>query len=482
VWSCADGAPIGAASVDQRPTAALAFAPDGARVLVVGADGTPADDHDDRALIVDPAAGGVAQLLPAPAGRASGVGAAWGAEGPAVLYADGALRTFTDAGALVATEQRHAAGVGLAGHWSAGDRPMVSDGGAEFDGSAARAVAASGPLVVVTTASEARWFDGKRSGALPGGGGAVAVADLAGWIAIADGHGVTLRSARTGSILATSPSAPVRSVAWSPDGVAIAALRADGVVSLATPSGDPFGSLVMPGAFAVALGDDRVSLWSPSGEVRAPSVTDGDARAVPPRPGPAYVTVVGPGPAVGTAEGAVEVAAASFTSLGEAARCAAASVDGRVVAGGSSRTLTTWDAATGEPLLSHRYPSLEACTLTPDGSTLIFAIGGTAPLQAIDSRSGLPRATLVRARPVTVVALAVSADGARVAAALRPAADRPYPSDDPGARVWDLRTGEVVLDVAGMRGGAGALAWSPDGAQLLIGAADGSIRLVDVPR
>jgi WD40 repeat protein len=115
----------------------------------------------------------------------------------------------------------------------------------------------------------------------------------------------------------------------------------------------------------------------------------------------------------------------------------------------------------------------------PPAATRPAAAAPDAELRRLDDRPG-----------EVVWAVAFSPDGGRVAAAgggtFRPAGPPGdfvnvgwAPGRDFAVRVWDVATGKPARSLVGHTAGVGAVAWSPDGARLASGSADGTLRVWD---
>jgi WD40 repeat protein/tetratricopeptide (TPR) repeat protein len=148
------------------------------------------------------------------------------------------------------------------------------------------------------------------------------------------------------------------------------------------------------------------------------------------------------------------------------------SPDGRTAATGGGTPATTqgeaqlWEAATGRPLgsLVHRGP-VRAVLFGPDGRTLATASeDGTARLW--DVASGQPRGEAL-AHHAPVRALAFGADGGLLLTG----------SDDQTAQLWNTATGQAVGAALAHRGSVRAVAVSGDGRLLATGGDDGTARL-----
>ena len=156
---------------------------------------------------------------------------------------------------------------------------------------------------------------------------------------------------------------------------------------------------------------------------------------------------------------------------------------GRILASVSDdKTLRLWSMPDGTPIAVIRPPigdgaegELYAVALSPDGSRA-FAAGHTGrawdrsfSIYVFDTASGRLAARLPN-QPAPIQHLAVSADGARVAAAL---------SGRAGIRIWDARTGrQIAEDSAGWAGAARMVAFDGTG-RLAASSADGRVRVYD---
>lgn len=161
----------------------------------------------------------------------------------------------------------------------------------------------------------------------------------------------------------------------------------------------------------------------------------------------------------------------------------ATDANGRLLASVSDdKTLRLWSLPDGAPLAVLRPPigdgaegELYAVALTPDGSR-VFAAGQTGrawdngfSIYLFDTASGRLVARLPN-QPAPIQHLAVSPDGARVAAALGGRA---------GIRIWDAATGrQLAEDSAGWGGAARTVAFDATG-RLAATSADGRVRLYD---
>jgi WD40 repeat protein len=174
---------------------------------------------------------------------------------------------------------------------------------------------------------------------------------------------------------------------------------------------------------------------------------------------------------------------------------AAFSPDGRrIVTGSRDTTARVWDATTGRELrrLTGHRQLIYAVAFSPDGSRVVTGSGDTTA-RLWDTATGRELRRLTgHKQPIHAVAF--SPDGSRVVTG----------SDDTTARLWDAATGKELLSLqpyaglatgsnprnsAGTAGGAQALhghtgpiyavAFSPDGRQILTGSLDSTVKLWD---
>ncbi len=152
---------------------------------------------------------------------------------------------------------------------------------------------------------------------------------------------------------------------------------------------------------------------------------------------------------------------------------AAFSPDGKSVAvNGWDKTLL-FDASTGRQKLTLDTPSGDKPELafSPDSSELLTADVGEADvwnLRAGGREVKEPARRLLGQRGV--VGVDWSSDGRLLATA----------GNDGTARIWDAKTGEQLLVLAGHSGGVATVAFDPDGTRLLTGGGDGTARVWNI--
>jgi WD40 repeat protein len=149
--------------------------------------------------------------------------------------------------------------------------------------------------------------------------------------------------------------------------------------------------------------------------------------------------------------------------------------DGRTLAtSGTDTAVRLWDTATGKEraTLPGHTTAVPALAFAPDGQTVATGdMNGIVKLW--DVATATERATLFdeplsRGRKLAqeVTALVFSPDGTTLAAAIGPL-----------VQLWDVPTGRLVAELRGHEGKVQCLAYSPDGARLASGSHDRTVRL-----
>jgi WD40 repeat protein/serine/threonine protein kinase/class 3 adenylate cyclase/DNA-binding winged helix-turn-helix (wHTH) protein len=143
----------------------------------------------------------------------------------------------------------------------------------------------------------------------------------------------------------------------------------------------------------------------------------------------------------------------------------------RVAVTGHRRTLL-FDASNGRLLLTLRPPggSGPELAFSPDGSELLTASWTEADVWNLRARGAGEKPALRLLGQRGIVGVDWSSDGRLLATA----------GNDGTARIWDAKTGEQLLDLAGHAGGVPTVAFNPDGTRLLTGGGDGTARVWDI--
>lgn len=277
------------------------------------------------------------------------------------------------------------------------------------------------------------------------------------------GHGGPVRALAVSADgrLAVSGSFDQSAILWAIDeGVALAVWRFhEGAVNAVAALPD--------GRFATGGEDGRIALWRPG--AGAPE------RVIEGHRGPIVgLAVARDGSALASAswDGTARVAPLS----GEAsARVLSGHVgnvnavaflpDGRVVTAGYDGTLRLWSAG-GDPTVHSLGLPLNAVAAAPDGEIVAAGADGSVTLLAAD---GAVRAR-ISAGETPVPALALSADGSRIAAATIGGA----------VTIIDRASAKPLFVLVGPGLPVWSLAFRPDGLELLTGGADRLVRRWDM--
>lgn len=273
------------------------------------------------------------------------------------------------------------------------------------------------------------------------------------------GHGGPVRAlAVTGDgRLAISGGFDQAAIIWGLDtGAALSVLRFhDGAVNAVAALPD--------GRFASASEDGRIALWR-LGRAEPERVLDGHA-------GPVAGLAVSPdGSALASA--AWDGTARLWPLAGGAARvleghrgnvnAVAFLPDGRPVTAGADATVRIWTRE-GEPVVTVTLPSaLSALAVTAEGGIAAAGADATVRFLADDGRGQGE----VELGPAPVIALALSPDGSRIAAA----------SAGGAVAVIERATRKVMFTLVGPGLPVWSVAWRPDGSELVTGGGDRLVR------
>lgn len=141
----------------------------------------------------------------------------------------------------------------------------------------------------------------------------------------------------------------------------------------------------------------------------------------------------------------------------------------RVITGSQDKSARLWEARGGKPLATMRghLGSAFSIAFSPDGSRIVTG-SKDKTARIWDARDGTLVATTAE-HGMTVTSIAFSPDGTRVLTG----------SLDNFARLWDARDGKLLITMKGHTKGVWVVAFSPDGSRILTGSGDFSARLWD---
>jgi WD40 repeat protein/serine/threonine protein kinase/tetratricopeptide (TPR) repeat protein len=249
-------------------------------------------------------------------------------------------------------------------------------------------------------------------------------------------------------------SAPVRSVAFSTDGKALAS--ASGVLSENGGKGEVKVWEAATGREVATLDGHQGSIcsiaFSPDGQTLASGSFDGTAKLWD----------------VGTRE-------AKFTLTGRRVTAVAFSPHGKTLATGGQGGVTLWDTASGQKQAAWVHPGGDggsyvfALAFSPNGRLLATGgSAGTGTIKLWDAETGESRASL-KGHTTAVYSVAFGPDGQTLASA----------SSDGSVRLWDVATGQERVNLKCPRGPTWPfVTFAPDGNTLVMGRPDGIVQFL----
>lgn len=281
-------------------------------------------------------------------------------------------------------------------------------------------------------------------------------------------------------------ASPVRTVAFSPDGLRIASGHFDGTLRLwnaanGMPVGAPMklhGSLVSSLAFSpdgrrIVAGswDNTLQLWDTASGTPIGNPLNGHTN---------LVTSVAFSPdgrriVSGSWDNTLRLwDAASGTPVGEPlkghtdnVRSVAFSPDGQRIVSVGLDALWWWDAVTGAHVGEPVKKAANAVAFSPNGKHIVTGHLNKT-LQIWDATSGAPIGEAMKGHTHYVNSVAYSPDGQRIVSA----------SNDQTLRLWDATTGAPIGEpLKGHLNKVNSAAFSPDGRRGVSGSEDGTLRL-----
>ena len=141
----------------------------------------------------------------------------------------------------------------------------------------------------------------------------------------------------------------------------------------------------------------------------------------------------------------------------------------RVISTGNDAFARVWDARNGSPIWAVKMPKATySAEFSPDGKTVAVSMVGAGQVQLLDATTG----SLIRTyegHTKSVYGVRFSPDGARLASSCT----------DQKARVFNVATGALLVEISHPKTYPNNLAFSPDGKLLATAAEDGTCRVWD---
>jgi WD40 repeat protein/tRNA A-37 threonylcarbamoyl transferase component Bud32 len=435
LWDARTGRPIAVLAGHDKWVWVARFSPDGRRIVTASVDGTARLwDGDGRPVAVLRA-----HTQPVVEARFAGGDVYTASEDRAVVRWDG------ETGRMRGTIARHAEAI----------TAMATEG----DGS----IAGWGPRDSLARGN-------------PGGAasrGHVASADLDGVVQLYDA--TTERSQTIATQLPVNP----HGLSFSPDGarLAVAGAAEIQIWDVAARQRVAVMRRHVGKVSAIAFSPDgkRLASASEDGTARIWETATGQSLALIPSldaihwvafsSDGARVALGGPGGAA-VWDARDDALARTPLDVGQPVTSVAVRRDGaQVIACGDQGAVRAWSVRDGATILAVDHAAKCVAGISPDGTIAVTA--GDGQIRTWDVATGRPRGELVGRGAPDVLAIAISPDGRRVISG----------HDDNDARIWDLRSGQLMVTLSGHTKHVLATAWSDDGARVATCSNDGSSKI-----